>query len=164
MKFRKLRIAWSVFWSLACVLLVVLWVRSFWKCDELKWQRNGTNLSFTSFRGRIGGFGMDWDGDPQGITYENWEIGKDSQVDYNDGTGRPLPSFLGFRSSWVSAPIPLDTSTLVVPYWFPTFASAVAALAPWMRHLKWHFTLRTLLIATTLVAVLLGLAVYAANR
>src|SRR4051794_20096303 len=29
MKLRKLRIAWSVFWVLACVLLVVLWVRSY---------------------------------------------------------------------------------------------------------------------------------------
>src|SRR4051812_41646326 len=29
MRFRTLRIAWSVFWGLACVLLVVLWVRSY---------------------------------------------------------------------------------------------------------------------------------------
>src|SRR6476659_8585827 len=29
MNFRKLRIAWSVFWGLACVLLVVLCVRSY---------------------------------------------------------------------------------------------------------------------------------------
>src|SRR4051794_19852377 len=34
MRFRKLRIAWSVFWGLACVLLVVLWVRSYWWEDE----------------------------------------------------------------------------------------------------------------------------------
>src|SRR3954464_14026389 len=30
MRFRKLRIAWSVFLGLVCVLLVVLWVRSYW--------------------------------------------------------------------------------------------------------------------------------------
>jgi len=29
MKFRKLRIAWSVAWGISCVLLVVLWVRSY---------------------------------------------------------------------------------------------------------------------------------------
>ena len=29
MRFRKLRIAWSVFWGLAAVLLIVLWVRSY---------------------------------------------------------------------------------------------------------------------------------------
>jgi hypothetical protein len=28
MRFRKLRIAWSVFWGLACVLVILLWVRS----------------------------------------------------------------------------------------------------------------------------------------
>src|SRR4051794_36442298 len=30
MKFRKLRIAWSVAWGVACVLLILLWVRSYW--------------------------------------------------------------------------------------------------------------------------------------
>jgi hypothetical protein len=29
MRLRKLRIAWSVGWGLACVLLIVLWVRSY---------------------------------------------------------------------------------------------------------------------------------------
>jgi hypothetical protein len=29
MRFRKLRIAWSVGWGIACVLLIVLWVRSY---------------------------------------------------------------------------------------------------------------------------------------
>src|SRR3954466_10399403 len=29
MRFRKLRIAWSAGWGLACVLLIVLWVRSY---------------------------------------------------------------------------------------------------------------------------------------
>ena len=30
MKYRKLRIAWSVAWGLLAVLLFVLWVRSYW--------------------------------------------------------------------------------------------------------------------------------------
>ena len=33
MRFRKLRIAWSVVWGLATVLLIVLWVRSLWEID-----------------------------------------------------------------------------------------------------------------------------------
>src|SRR6476659_10578089 len=33
MRYRKLRIAWSAFWGLACVLLIALWVRSYWWCD-----------------------------------------------------------------------------------------------------------------------------------
>src|SRR3954463_16418812 len=33
LRFRKLRFAWSVFWGLACVLLIVLWVRSYYTYD-----------------------------------------------------------------------------------------------------------------------------------
>src|SRR6476659_5097631 len=29
MRFRKLRIAWSAWWGLACLLLIVLWVRNY---------------------------------------------------------------------------------------------------------------------------------------
>src|SRR3954466_16060727 len=35
LKFRKLRITWSVFWGLACVLLIVSWVRSYWYADRI---------------------------------------------------------------------------------------------------------------------------------
>jgi hypothetical protein len=35
MKYRKLRIAWSVAWGIVAVLLVVLWVRSYWRMDQL---------------------------------------------------------------------------------------------------------------------------------
>src|SRR4051812_39587288 len=35
MRFRKLRIAWSVFWGLAAALLIVLWVRSYWWTDTV---------------------------------------------------------------------------------------------------------------------------------
>jgi hypothetical protein len=33
MRFRKLRIAWSVAWGILCLLLIALWVRSYWWCD-----------------------------------------------------------------------------------------------------------------------------------
>ena len=31
---RGLRIAWSVWWGILCVLLIVLWVRSYWWVDQ----------------------------------------------------------------------------------------------------------------------------------
>src|SRR5690242_19908247 len=34
MRYRGLRIAWSVFRGLAAALLIVLWVRSYWWCDN----------------------------------------------------------------------------------------------------------------------------------
>jgi competence protein ComGC len=44
----------------------------------------------------------------------------------------------------------------IVPMWFLVFSTATLATAPWLR---WHFSLRTLLIATTLLALVLGLVV-----
>ena len=35
MGYRKLRIAWSVVWGIATVLLIVLWVRSYWKAEAV---------------------------------------------------------------------------------------------------------------------------------
>ena len=37
MKFRKLRIAWSVAWGVVAVLLCVLWVRSYLGVRSRKW-------------------------------------------------------------------------------------------------------------------------------
>src|SRR5262245_65176378 len=43
MRFRKLRIAWSVGWGLVAVLLVVLWVRSYWRIDMYATPIGGVN-------------------------------------------------------------------------------------------------------------------------
>src|SRR6187200_769128 len=51
MRFRKLRIAWSVFWALACVLLIVLWVRSYWWCDILGYRKGQTTVAVGTGRG-----------------------------------------------------------------------------------------------------------------
>ena len=37
MRFRKLRIAFSATCLIACLLLIVLWVRSYWKSDEIRY-------------------------------------------------------------------------------------------------------------------------------
>ena len=54
MKFRKLRIAWSIACCIACVLLIVLWVRSRYRRDSIE----GPVTAATSFvidhvRGRV---------------------------------------------------------------------------------------------------------------
>src|SRR5690242_21864416 len=40
MRFRKLRIAWSVFWGLAAALLITFWARSYWWIDMVGCIRN----------------------------------------------------------------------------------------------------------------------------
>jgi hypothetical protein len=50
---------------------------------------------------------------------------------------------------------------IYVPYWFLILFSSLLAAAAWIR---WQFSLRTLLLATTLVAVVLGWVVYATKH
>jgi hypothetical protein len=49
---------------------------------------------------------------------------------------------------------------IVVPHWFLVVSIVMLGAAPWIRR---SFSLRTLLIATTLIAAVLGLAVYFAK-
>ena len=51
MKYRKLRIAFSVTCGIACVLLVVLWVRSYWWVDLLAYRRGQTYVAVAAGRG-----------------------------------------------------------------------------------------------------------------
>src|SRR5262245_28922021 len=46
---RGLRIAWSVWWGILCVLLVAMWVRSYQRIDDVA---TGV-IKLTSLRGRI---------------------------------------------------------------------------------------------------------------
>jgi hypothetical protein len=50
-------------------------------------------------------------------------------------------------------------SNISLPHWVVAMASVAVATAPWLFHWRFRFSLRTLLIATTLIAVVLGAAV-----
>jgi hypothetical protein len=54
----------------------------------------------------------------------------------------------------------ISHSALDVPHWFLVLATIGLSALPWLRL---RFSLRTLLIATTLVAVVLGLVVWASR-
>ena len=55
------------------------------------------------------------------------------------------PNILGFR---------FNDSFSMVPYWFVLLLAAAFGVAPWIR---WQFSLRTMLIAVTVIAALFGL-------
>jgi hypothetical protein len=45
MKYRKLRIAWSVAWGIVAALFVVLWVLSYWQgCSVAGYTQSGLNI------------------------------------------------------------------------------------------------------------------------
>jgi hypothetical protein len=144
MRFRKLRIAWSVVCGIACVLLIVLWVRSYW-CDELCYWTNkngthttiGANMGVVYFsRNKLG----------NGATASNWTY-------KNFTSHRLLWNHWSFWDGWNTR---VDVG---LPYWSFVLPTIVLGYFPWLP-LK-RFSVRTLLIATTLVAVVLGFAVYA---
>jgi hypothetical protein len=148
MKFRKLRISWSVGCAIACVLLIVLWVRSYRWNNQLSIPLSDTQVvGPNSFSGRIS-FGVCTAPEAKFM----WPAGLKSER-ITDNT--PIPGFTYGRITG----IPIRTVDFVqVPYWFVFLLAAAVGAAPWISVSK-RFSLRTLLIATTLVAVVLGLIV-----
>jgi hypothetical protein len=159
MKHRKLRIAWSVAWGLLAVLLVVLWVRSYWWYDCARWRITQAKLiEVTSQLGKL----LISDGEsPPPIERGYW--GQSHKVDPSapqsrDHRGTLLYSGLGFKRIYWK-----DGAGIVVPYAFFVLVTMVALCAPWLMNWNRNFSLRTLLIAMTLVAVALGLIVWASR-
>jgi hypothetical protein len=55
MRYRKLRIAWSVFCGIATVMLIALWVRSFYIADIAMGNISAsTAFTITSDKGKVG--------------------------------------------------------------------------------------------------------------
>jgi hypothetical protein len=158
MRFRKLRIAWSVVWGLLAVLLIALWVRSYWWHDALT-LRYALSVNYQSTRGE------------QFLSFqlEPWKQYKDSKTKPDprriwDWTlqSRPVPTGdhkkLGLFWLWGR-----EGLTLTAPHSFFVIAGVAGAALPWIGRAK-RFSLRTLSIATTLLALVLGLVVYALRK
>jgi hypothetical protein len=140
---RKLLIAVSVLFGLATVALCALWVRSFWRLDQV-YRSGATIYTLYSSNGAIG-FAIT---EPFYIPPPNdhWEFAS------ANSNGRWPTPFL--KSTKLS-------TTLAVPHVLLAFLPAAIACLPWLR---WKFSLRAMLIATTLVAFVLGLAAWAGGR
>jgi hypothetical protein len=154
---RKLRIAFSATCGIICLLLIALWVRSYWVAEELIRARQ--TVSETTVRAVYSIHGTLCFARQTGQTTDEilmytshltkgWTYKK---------LGRKPP--LESKFSWR-----YDSKVFLLqfPTWLPVPFLAVAAGIPWIR-LKWKFSLRTLLIAMTLVAVALGAVIYASK-
>src|SRR5947208_1113873 len=81
LRYRKPRIAWSVFWGLACVLLIVLWVRSYWRRDIVEHiNENNTSIAISSHRGALDLY-RTIPGDLLPPVNPHWHHGSDPSVD-----------------------------------------------------------------------------------
>jgi hypothetical protein len=149
-EYRNLRIAWSVGWGVVAVLLCVLWARSYWRSETIRRVASTTiYTSITSDRGAITLIRNDklyfLSLSLQFAAKDDWQ--------YSSRTASKLTPSFGYRSA------PGDIY-LRTPFWAIVLGFAALASGPWIGLLSWRFSLRTLLIATTLVAVGLGVAVY----
>ena len=140
MRFRHLRIAFSAACLIVAVLLIALWARSYWRNDA---------MLFTNARDVITGAGttsgvvvshrlqVDSGSSPRGWHYQSRPVTSVPEQFYWDSTS--------------------TLRAIHVPIWFLCVVSLAFGTLPW---LPYRFSLRTLLIATTLIAVLLGLVVW----
>jgi hypothetical protein len=117
-----------VFCCIACVLLIVLWVRSYVAVDAWSYHTKNGVFNVVPFDGQMAFF----------------LPGTHISVDTIERTGLGTNYFCK------------------LPSWFPLLLTIAFAAAPWLPW-KSRFSLRTLLIATSLFALLLGLVVYASR-
>jgi hypothetical protein len=144
MKYRKLRIAWSVGWGVVAVLLCLLSWRSYYVTDSVG---VGNAWFCDSCRGKF--LVAIWEPHLRlsNVADHSWQY--ESLV-----ADEPLPgSQLGFWNDKSD----IGLNGFCVPHFLLIFVNLALASIPWIPR---RFRLRTLLIATTLVAVVLGLLVY----
>ena len=195
MRFRKLRIAWSVGCGVVALLLIVLWVRSNQISDRLHGRLWGSEAFLLSAKeGHITTVVFSWNISQVSWEWETMSQPVDDKFSFPVGTMDHYIWHLGF--GWINRPTynfdltkyeinrePLVTGLItkalvysgalsmklplrlngagpLVPIWFLVVLTSALATLPWIQWTS-RFSLRTLLSATTLVAVVLGLIVYA---
>jgi hypothetical protein len=152
MKFRKLRIAWSAACGTACVLLIVLWVRSYmWGGSLVYVDSTKACISVISDRGILvfaHNDRVDFVSAPSSWKHFSWP---------SEGQYKAFV-WTSWLDDWHG-----NGGFVTVPYWLLVFLAGTFSTIPCLCGRR-RFSLRTLLIATTLVAVALGTIVWLALR
>ena len=146
LKFRRTRIAVSVFFGMLTLAVCVAWIRSNSHYERLsKYDGTLTQIGLNNwyaFFGRSKSAAFR-------IPHHGW------QVDGTWATETPA------RFRWTSGP---DHINVTMPFWFLVFIPAtISAASGSLASLPKRFSLRIMLIATTLLGVVLGLAVWLAR-
>jgi hypothetical protein len=145
MKYRKLRIAWSVAWGVACLLMIALWVRSYQWVDLVYVGDSHTTIS--------------WRGN---FYFHNvrlmYPAGR-QEFSHEYGAIVLASIWNGDQAVFIwRDPRAIEELNPHVAFWSLILLCVILGVACWM---PWRFSLRTLLIVMTLVAVGLGVIVYA---
>jgi hypothetical protein len=147
---KYLRIGVTALGLTACVLFVALWVRSYWWVDTVEWHISNTSIGvLQSLSGRI----WLYPSIPSVPSYLDAGLRLETRMVEERFTDN-LPWYtrvlgIGFSKQptfWAAC----------LPHCFFIVVTGAFAIGPW---LKWRFSLRSLLIATALIAVGLGIVV-----
>jgi hypothetical protein len=166
--------------------LVALWVRSYDHADRVHgrfWERD--SFLIASKQGRVTAVAFRWHGAPNWWKWGVRSFAVDDEMSFPVGSVRQYESGLGFgvirnptymvmRSTFETpegatilisgaAVATLRGSGVIVPYWFLVLVAGLLGMALRLER-PWRYTTRSLLIAITLVAVILGLAAALDNR
>jgi hypothetical protein len=168
----------SGFCLVACLLLAIAWVRSYWIADRLVANPWGAQRVLVGAKqGRLVGVVFRWPPPPlcaPGVS--SYAVG--DELSFPIGDARQYDAALGFavlrRPQYMVGRSTFETPTggtiylsgassatlqgwgVSVPFWFLVMTTGAAALAL-SRKWRWRFSIRGLFVAVTLVAVLLGL-------
>jgi hypothetical protein len=135
---KYLRIAVTALCLTACVLLIALWVRSYWRTEIYIGKIFSWSFEVAQDRGSAGSR-------MQQVNPQNpWPYGLHS---YPAGSFE-MASGIGIR--WGEG-----VPRFWFPHWIAVLMTTLLGVAPWLPWSR-RFSLRALLIATTLVAVGLG--------
>ena len=154
--YRGLRIAWTVVFGILCVLLIALWVWSYlWGGSfELDTGSRRYLISLIDGEGEVAVTGST-------SKYASWNYAcfrlDEPNREYHRNRIHDNTVFgLGFEFH----PDPdLNNYNVLAPMWLLSATIFACTIVPWIDWCQ-RFSLRTLLIATTLVAILLATAVH----
>jgi hypothetical protein len=138
------RIAFSAMCGVVCLLLIVLWVRSYWQWDALQYGGLSESIDVGSQNGFLF----------VGKIYQKdkgrWWFGSDPAE---------FPADLKSQLSvyWNDADGELLGPSVTIPLWLIVLCFVGLGIAPWTLR---RYSLRTLLVLTTGIAALLGILVY----
>src|SRR5262245_26406419 len=127
-----LRIAWSVWWGIVCVLFVVLWVRSYWIIDSLRFHVSGSRyFHVQSVEGHVVFLSLS--------KAFQWRISHVPILLFEGND--PYTTAVTGSSNSIALWAPTDRILPAVPHGCLVIAIVILGVLPW---LSWSFSLRTL--------------------
>jgi hypothetical protein len=178
--------AFSVLCLLAGGALIALWVRSYDRADRLHgrfWERN--SFLVASKQGRVIALSFRWHGAQDWWKWGVHTFAVEDEMSFPVGSVRQYEKGVGFgkitdpmymvtRSTFETpegttilisgaAVATLRGSGVIVPYWFLVLLAGLLGIVLRLEQ-PWRYTTRSLLIACTFVAIILGMAAGLDNR